>query len=41
MYWKLGEHENMNVLQGLKHVKQALRMAQVADRFFQFSSPVG
>lgn len=27
MYWKLGGHENMIVLLGLKHVKQALRMA--------------
>ena len=34
MYWKLGGHENMIVLLGLKHVKQALRMAEMADRFF-------
>lgn len=34
MYWKQGEHENMIVLLGLKHVKQALRLAQMADRFF-------
>jgi len=33
IYWKLGGHENMIVLLGLKHVKQALRMAQMADSF--------
>jgi hypothetical protein len=30
MYWKLGGHENMIVLLGLKHVKQTLRMTQIA-----------
>lgn len=34
MYWKLGGHKNMIVLLGLKHVKQTLRMAQMADSFF-------
>lgn len=34
MYWKLGGYENTIVLLGLKHVKQALRMAQMADNFF-------
>lgn len=34
MYWKLGDHENMIVLLGLNHVKQALRKVQMADSFF-------
>jgi hypothetical protein len=29
MYWKLRGHENMIVLLGLKHLKQALRMTQM------------
>jgi hypothetical protein len=37
MYWKLGGHENMIVLLGLKYIKQALRMAQMADSFFSLA----